>query len=268
MTYYRVPPPPALRPFIESFSYWEGGERSNDRMMVTASRKLSLQIDLDDDRLCWYDPAGATHDLKGVTVAGPQSRSFAVDAWQPKIVRVVFESGGARPFLGASPRELRDTHISLEDVWGRDAGQLRQRLADANNPRAIFEILTVALRAAAAHRDCSIHPAVARALALVREDVDVTVTDLAERVEIGAKRLIRLFTDDVGLTPKLYLRIARFEQLIARVFREPRVDWVHVALEHGYYDQSHLIRDFNEFAGMSPAAYLLRRGQAAHHARV
>jgi AraC-like DNA-binding protein len=268
MTYYRVAPPPELRPFIESFSYWEGGEYTHERLMVTASRKLSLQIDLDDDRLCWYDASGATHSLNGVTVAGPQSRSFAVDAWQPKIVRVVFEPGGARPFLGASPRELRDTHVSLEDLWGRDAGQLRERLTDAGSPRAIFEILTVALRSAAGRSRCSIHPAIGRALALVREDVDVTATHLAERVEIGAKRLIRLFTDEVGLTPKLYLRIARFEQLLAGIFHESRVDWAQVALQHGYYDQSHLIRDFNEFAGMSPTAYLLRRGQAEHHARV
>jgi hypothetical protein len=118
MSYYRIAPPRALHDLVECFSYWEGGEPLPDRMAVMASRTLSLQIDLHDDELRWYERPEQVHVEKGVTVTGTQRRAFDVDAWQPKIVRVTFKPGGARPFLGIPLAELRDTHVSLGHIWG------------------------------------------------------------------------------------------------------------------------------------------------------
>ena len=94
------------------------------------------------------------------------------------------------------------------------------------------------------------------------------MSDLARHSGLSLKRLIRVFAAEVGLTPKLYLRIARFERLLADVYDRPSVDWSGLAATHGYFDQSHLIRDFRDFAGMTPTAYLARRGSAGHHAQV
>jgi AraC-like DNA-binding protein len=63
------------------------------------------------------------------------------------------------------------------------------------------------------------------------------------------------------------LRIVRFERLLADVYDKPSVDWASMAAEHGYFDQSHLIRDFRGFTGMTPTGYLARRRPARHHAR-
>jgi AraC-like DNA-binding protein len=266
MAYYRVPPPLALCGLVESFSLWEGGGPSAGRMAVMATRTMSLQIDLHDDELCWYEGDHVVHALKGVTVAGPQSRPFAVDAWQPRIVRVVIKSSGARSLLNVSPGELRDTQVSLEDIWGRGAARLQHRLADAKGPGEIFRILGEALTAIAS-REHPRRPAVAEALAIASEQPGITVSELARRTELSPKRLIRLFTAETGLTPKLFLRIARFERLLAAVYDEPSVDWASTAAEHGYFDQSHLIRDFRDFTGLTPTEYLVRRGPTHHHAR-
>lgn len=266
MTYHRVPPPPELRDLIES--YWEGGEPSTDRMVVMASRTLSLQIDLHDDELRWYERPHAVHVEKGVTVAGAQRRAFDVDAWQPKIVRVTFKPGGARPFLGVPLNALCDTHVSLADIWGSAATRLQQRLVEAGNPAEVFAALGDELVAAVAGNGRSTRPAVQRALAAARVAPGVLVADLAKCAEISPKRLIRLFAEDVGLTPKVYLRLTRFERVLSAVFPRSRVDWASVASEHGYFDQSHLIRDFHAFADMTPIDYLSRRGPAQHHARL
>src|SRR5262245_25893169 len=268
MTYYRIAPPRALQHLVESFSYWEGGEPSKDRMAVMASRTVSLQIDLHDDELRWYErrPRGV-HIEKGLTVAGTQRRAFDVDAWQPKIVRVTFKPGGARPFLGIPLAELRDAHVSLDHIWGQYAGQLQHRLVEAKGVAAVFSVLAEELVQALARIGFSTRPVVARALAVARDAPGSSVMDLAKCAGVDAKRLIRLFVDDVGLTPKLYLRIARFERLLSDVFSRRCVDWAMAANEHGYFDQSHLIRDFREFADMTPTEYLTRRGPAAHHAR-
>jgi AraC-like DNA-binding protein len=266
MAYYRVPPPSALCGLVESFSLWEGGEPSAGRMAVMATRTSSLQIDLHDDELCWYEGDNGAHALKGVTVAGPQSRPFAVDAWQPRIVRVVIKPGGARRFFKAPLGELRDTQVSLEDIWGRDAVRLQHRLAEAKRPGEIFRILGEAL-APIASREHAPRPAIAGALALASEQPGITVSDLARCTELSPNHLIQLFTAETGLTPKLFLRIVRFERLLADVYDKPSVDWASMAAEHGYFDQSHLIRDFRGFTGMTPTGYLARRGPARHHAR-
>jgi AraC-like DNA-binding protein len=266
MAYYRVPPPPALRGLVESLSLAEGGEPSAGRMAVMATRTLSLQIDLHDDELRWYEGQNGAHALKGVTVAGPQSRPFAVDAWQPRIVRVVIKPGGARRFVKASPGELRDTQVSLEDIWGRGAARLQHRLAEAKGPGEIFGILGEVLTAIASREDAP-RPAIAGALALASKQPGITVSGLARLTGLSPRRLIQLFTAEAGLTPKLFLRIARFERLLADVYDQPSVDWASTAAVHGYFDQSHLIRDFRDFAGLTPAGYLARRGPARHHAR-
>ena len=79
MDYRRVPPPPALRRWIRAFTYWDGGPPTEGRVPKTASRAPSLQIDVYDDELRWYDDNNV-HTLSGVALGGVQSRPFAIDA--------------------------------------------------------------------------------------------------------------------------------------------------------------------------------------------
>jgi AraC-like DNA-binding protein len=260
MTYLVVPPPKPLLHLIDSLSYWEDATPSQALNAKSASCAFSIQIDLHDNELRWYaDSAGNDcHRLKGVTVSGPQTRPFAIDVWQPQFMRVVFKPTGARAFFHLPLVELRDAHFSLEDIWGLNAERLHQQLVAAKTPTDALRLLGNGLSAAAS-LTVENHPAVANALSRARTADPVAITELAKQAGLSAKRFIRLFSDAVGLTPKLYLRIARFERLLARIEAESQPDWVQVAVDHGYFDQPHLIRDFQEFTGMSPAKYLAQR---------
>lgn len=244
--YRRVLPPPALRRWIRAFTYWEGGPRADGRSPKTASRAPSLQIDVYDDELRWYE-GNRVHTLGGLALGGVQSRPFAIDAWQPRLVRVLFRPGGTLPFFGIAPADLADTQVSPPD-----RSYLRERLAAMKTPDAAFDLLGRMLTAAATER--TVHPAVAHVLAIAEEGGDLTVPRLAAAAEVSPKRLIRLFTADVGITPKRYLQLVRFERVRAAVRDRSSVDWTRVAAAFGYFDQSHLIRDFHEFAGTTPGA--------------
>src|SRR5262249_6251326 len=99
------------------------------------------------------------------------------------------------------------------------------------------------------------HGAVPVALdAFERADAAVTVRDLARRVGLSQRRFIQLFTAEVGLTPKLYGRVRRFQRARELVREATEPDWAKVAVACGFFDQSHLIRDFREFSGLSPLA--------------
>ena len=90
---------------------------------------------------------------------------------------------------------------------------------------------------------------------------DVRVRDVARRVGLSQRRFIQVFTAEVGLTPKLYCRVRRFQRAREMVRNTLAPDWTRVAVECGYFDQSHLIRDFHAFSGLSPGDYLRRRSE-------
>jgi methylphosphotriester-DNA--protein-cysteine methyltransferase len=68
-----------------------------------------------------------------------------------------------------------------------------------------------------------------------------------------------VFHEEVGLTPKQFARVRRFGWALRRLRKGSRVNWARLAVECGYYDQAHLIKDFQTFACVCPSAYLRTR---------
>ena len=91
------------------------------------------------------------------------------------------------------------------------------------------------------------------------------VRRLAREAGLSDRRFISVFRAEVGLNPKLFNRVRRFERILTDAHRLEVPEWKQLALEHGFFDQSHLIRDFVEFSGFSPAAYLRRLNALRKH---
>jgi AraC-like DNA-binding protein len=228
---------------------------------------MGLLINLAEDRLHWYQN-GDLNDRRsagGIAIAGPMSRSLAIDAHQPRMMGVHFQAGGAYPFFGPSAHEFCDAHTSLDDLWGGAAGTLHQALIDAPTVGEKFRILLCALHARTS-RELERDPLVMLALGAFHASPHTTsVRAVSADLGLSAKRFIAVFSREIGFTPKLYLRVARFQRVLDRVWRAPSVDWAEVAAAHGYYDQSHLIHDFRQFSGLTPTAYFARRGPSRQH---
>jgi AraC-like DNA-binding protein len=259
--------PPPLDRFIETFWYWEGEPLAHVKETILASARMGLLINLAEDRLGWYDGEGfaASHGLRGIGIAGPSSRSFAIDAFHLKIMGVQFRAGGAFPFFDPPASEFADRQVSLEDVWGADAERLHQRLVQAPAPADKFDVLLSALLKKAPE-SFEHHPAVATALrAFARAPHRASISAVAQETDLSRKKFIRVFSEQVGFRPKLYLRIARFQRALDQIARAADVDWGDIVERNGYYDQSHFINDFGAFSGLSPSVYLKRRGPHLQH---
>jgi transcriptional regulator GlxA family with amidase domain len=84
----------------------------------------------------------------------------------------------------------------------------------------------------------------------------VPIESLADDLGISLRKLDRVFNARVGLTPKALCRVVRFQQVLKMVERDQQSrDWAQLAVECGYYDQSHFIKEFSAFTGLSPTAY-------------
>jgi AraC-like DNA-binding protein len=264
----RIEPAPPLDAFVASIWYWEGSPQSHARELVVAEPGAGMLIDLDAQRGRSYTGPGYAElrEVKGISVCGPRTSPIAIDAFQPRLLGVQFRPGGVYPFLRVPTRELRDAHVALDDLWRTEASDLLEQLGEAPTPRAKLQVMErTLLRAARRSRQRS--PAIDFALQAFRRE-RVRVADVAADLSLSPRRFIDAFEAHVGVTPKRYLRLKRFQRLLGDLWQTPhgaRVDWADLALAHTYSDQSHLIREFHELAGVTPTVYLARRGPGLGH---
>jgi AraC-like DNA-binding protein len=263
MFYRFYTPGPPLGDFVGRL--WQCSDKPpHSRERILPSGTIELVFNLCDDEIRIYDPADYDRCTRfsGAVVSGAYSTFFVIDPLQhASIIGVHFRPGGAFPFLGVPAGELANTHVDLATLWGPLAGQLRERLRAAT-PAQRFSVLEAAL-VSRLHHTPERHNAVSVALDSFEQiGAEVRVRDVARRVGLSQRRFIQVFATEVGLTPKLYYRIRRFHQARQLVRKARALDWAAVAAECGYFDQSHLIRDFCAFSGLSPMVYL---GQRSEH---
>ena len=157
-------------------------------------------------------------------------------------------------FFRCPSSELNNQSVALESLWGAGSARLRERLLEAATPEEKFRVLECCLLEQLA-KPLEHHPAVAFALQQFFGRMQPPpVSRVVEQVGFSQRRFIQLFSNEVGLTPKLFSRVSRFQQVIQTAHAVGEIDWVQVALECGYYDQAHFIHDFQSFAGITPSA--------------
>jgi transcriptional regulator GlxA family with amidase domain len=138
---------------------------------------------------------------------------------------------------------------------------LRDRLLEAKTPEAKFHVLEQTLLAQAA-RPLDRHPAVSLALKEFQSTPQpCPISAVVEDIGLSQRRFIQLFSEEVGLTPKLFCRIQRFQEVLCLFEKGIPFQWAEIALACGYFDQAHFIHDFQAFSGLNPITYLAQRGQ-------
>lgn len=172
---------------------------------------------------------------------------------------VKFRPGGFRAYLGKPLSALRDASLDGAAVFGDEAAVLEAELFAARNDAeqvAVAERFFLArlpLSDADALRAGEIVDAIAADLSIGR------VEQVSERWRIGARSLQRLFNEYVGVGPKWVINRYRLHEALERLAQGGEVDWAQLALDLGYFDQAHFIRDFKALVGRPPADYA-RRG--------
>ncbi|NUP10384.1 MAG: helix-turn-helix transcriptional regulator [Polyangiaceae bacterium] len=252
-------PSSRLAPFVERL-WMLGDAPPHARECIVPTGTVELVVNLHDDRIDIYDSCDAEQPRRysGAVVSGVYGRSFVIDTTShASIVGVHFKPGGAYPFFGVRTDELADDHVDLDALWGRTARTLRDRLCEVTSPIERFRILEGALLS---HLAARVHPreAVRDAVAsLVRGAT--AVADIAERAGVSHRHFIDVFSAEVGMAPKLFSRVQRFQRAKSMLERGAEPRFSQVALASGYCDQSHLIRDFVALSGLTPLEHVRRR---------
>jgi AraC-like DNA-binding protein len=162
-----------------------------------------------------------------------------------------FRPGGAFPLFRFPQGEVEDQIVALDDVDPALSGELSRAMDEAQDPVAAVE------RALLKRISQSpMNPAVCMALGgILRTSGQTTIGALAADSGVTKRHLERVFRDQVGVPPKVFARIVRFQ----RVLKAAPANWAAIAAESGYFDQAHLVRDFQQFTGETPAVWAARR---------
>jgi AraC-like DNA-binding protein len=252
-------PGPPLDALVECLCYFPSYRVEHERERALPTGTIELVFDLAHTAMRIFrdeqDMVG--QHFNHAVVCGPHSRYFVFDTLRSgPVLGVHFRPGGAFPFFPCPAYELSERTVALEDLWVSETGEMQERLlAAASSPNHMFRTLEDMLRSHL-RKTATLHPVVAYAVQklVVAPDLQ-SIRKLQDDTGYSPKRFIELFNESVGLTPKVFSRIQRFQSAITRIARGDRVDWAGVAADNGYCDQSHLNREFRVFSGVTPAQY-------------
>ncbi|MBM3760003.1 MAG: AraC family transcriptional regulator [Acidobacteria bacterium] len=237
----RRSPAPALEPWIQH--YWLVGSSLPSGVTQTVKTLPHPNIQL-------------VFGAEGVQIHGIHPRLFQKTlSGTETAFGVKFRAGGFRPFFDRPLSSLRGSTIPAQSVFGpqidtllRDSQTAAQKIAAANDFFAsrIAQLKPPCEKAVLAVRACEESPAIR------------CVAGLAAHMGMGERSLERLFREHIGVGPKWVILRYRIHELIERINAlspNQEIDWVATALELGYFDQSHMIRDFRTLTGLQPEVY-------------
>ncbi|MBC7842503.1 MAG: AraC family transcriptional regulator [Gemmatimonadaceae bacterium] len=170
---------------------------------------------------------------------------------------------GMWQLLGVPMHEFTNRVVPFDALFGRQAARLEDQLRATPSWDARFDLLDAALTRQLARR-VSPPPEVWWAWDQLRcEHRPLPVSTIARELQWSRRRLGAAFREYVGLTPKAFSRVVRFDRAVRRVRDGTLSHWSSLAHECGYADQAHLIREFREFAGIAPTEFLRRNGDGS-----
>lgn len=247
-----------LAPYIEKIWYCDGYQVTHRKTLVLPNGKFQLVISLAEGPLrAPGGPPGELGESASSLVLGIRSHFSVIDtATLKSAMGVLFWPAGARAFFDGPADSFYNQNVPLDLIWGSTAIELRDRLREASTADDKFHVLETALLERM-NRRLELHAGVRYALGRFARAPHIrSVVDVAREAGLSRRRFAQLFREQVGLTPKLYCRLHRFQNVVRQISQGLPVDWADLALAGGYCDQAHLANEFRHFSGMSPTAYL------------
>ena len=260
-------PPAPLGWFVKCFWYWEGAPQTHAQEQLMPNGELAIIFNLRDEPMRIYNARDLNRcETFGLAVvSGPRTRPFVIDtAQEDRVFGIEFAPGGSFPFFRVPTSEFSDMEISLDSLWRGCMNEIRERLLASPDMESMFAV-TQSILMRQAVRPLQLHPGVAFAVHRFCSRPQTTVASVLDRIGLSHRRFVQLFDEQVGLTPKAFSRVQRFQRVLRTVHRASNIDWARVALDCGYYDQAHFNHDFQEFSGFTPTIYAARATEHLNH---
>ena len=271
MSHMMYQPGPPLDGLVDFFWTAECYVASTPRERILPSGTVSLVIHLEPRPVRIYSGSGADDlesiNTSGLALCGARTTPMVIGAESlGATIGIHFKPGGNGPFFDVPAEEFAEQVVPLEALWGATATRLRERLMEATSSLARVRLMQEALLQRA-RRPFAQPAALRESLHAFEQSELESVAEVNRRTGLSPKRLLALYRDQVGLSPKAFWRVRRFRAALGDL--ENGTDrGASLAARHGYFDQAHFLREFRAFAGSNPREYLAARIVGTDHVAV
>ena len=257
--------------FIDHFFYYAGynPEHSVDRFLPDG--EVQIIFDLTDYPKYIYDneTLKEIQSCKNAWFAGFRTEPITIPSGkESEMIIVQFKKGRAFPFLIGPMQNLTNSVVDAELVVNPKILNVREQLLEVLSPIEKFRILEKNLLKIY-QKQLKENPFVDFAVStIVASPNQCSIKNISDKVGYSQKHIIKLFREHVGVTPKQFLKIIRFQEAIQQIENQISVDWSQIAFDCGFYDQSHFIDDFKGFSGFTPSEYMKQKGEYLNYVPV
>lgn len=271
MLYFEHTPDAPLRRFVRMLWYARAPEIGSGRERILPNGCVQVILNLERDYLhdCPIDKPDSR--VPPALVVGSRSVYELVSCVDmADLIGVVFEPGWFTAFGRDAADRFSNRSFDLENLCGARARAVRDRLRESPDIRTKFRclegFLCERMAAALAGPETAAQAAVRYALLRFGHAPAMsTVKDVARGTGWSERRFSQVFREAVGHSPKVWCRIQRFQRAVKMLHKGGDMPWAELALDCGFYDQSHFANEFRAFSGVDATTYSARRTVWANH---
>lgn len=252
-----------LNLFIDHFFYYTGFSPTHSVERFLPDGEVQIIFDLTDYPKPIYDneTLREIQSCKNVWFSGFRTKPLTIPSGEKSEMLIVqFKKGRAFPFSIEPMQNLRNSVINAELIIGTDILTIREQLMGDLSPLEKCQLLE---RLLIQHFQKKLieNPFVDFAISKIFASPNQSsIKTISDKAGYSQKHMIKIFKEHVGVTPKEFLKVIRFQKVIQQIEEIDSIDWSTIAFDCGYYDQSHFIADFKAFSGFTPTKYLQKRG--------
>lgn len=257
-------PPYPLNQFIESFIYYRDYNpvHSVDRFLPDGN--VNIVIDLTDYPKYIYDneTLKEIQTCRNIWFSGMRNTYITIPSGKDSEMFIInFHKGKAYPFVQMPLYELTDSVVDGDLVLTPEIMDMRSMLLETPFIHRKFQVAERFLIKKFRNK-LMVNPFIEFAVnKILASPNQLSIEQISAKVGYSQKHLIKLFKDNVGVAPKGFLKIIRFQKAIQEIETAKKIEWTGIAFESGYYDQAHFINDFRSFSGFTPNQYLQRQSE-------
>lgn len=172
------------------------------------------------------------------------------------LFQIVFQPGGLYRLTKIPSHELNDSYLDAELVFGKKVVEVNERLQEAVNYNEMVAVVNLFLTDLVQRRCLEVHAVDEVTQTLFHEaEFPLAIDQLALQSCLSLRQYQRIFKERMGVSPKYFYNLIRFENAFRMKNKFPHLDWLAVAIHTGYYDYQHLAKAFQKFTGKTPVAF-------------
>lgn len=168
------------------------------------------------------------------------------------LIQVVFKPGALYRLTGIPSQYLTNQYIDAQTVFSREISRVNDQINDCSSYQQMIQVVEAFLVGEIRKKSGGIHPLDIATAGLFNSDAIPGVDALAKAACQSTRQFERLFKQRMGISPKYFLKVLRFENAFRMKNTHPQRDWLSIAIACGYYDYQHLVKDYRDLTGLSP----------------